>query len=68
MSTNVRQHKNARVQYVCNHGAMVATEDFDPDGKVYALTRATVGPGRPVVATVDVHANISDSMVGQTPM
>lgn len=49
--------------YVCNHGAMVATVDADPDGKVYALARAAVGPTRPVVATVDLHANISDSMV-----
>ncbi len=49
--------------YVCNHGAMVATADFDPDGKVYALARATLGPGRPVVATVDLHANLSESMV-----
>jgi microcystin degradation protein MlrC len=49
--------------YVCNHGAMVATVDPDPDGKVYALARTMVGPTRPVVATVDLHANISDSMV-----
>ena len=49
--------------YVSNHGAMVSTEDSDPDGALYALARETVGPDRPVVATVDLHANISPRMV-----
>ncbi|MEE9148525.1 MAG: M81 family metallopeptidase [Candidatus Tectomicrobia bacterium] len=49
--------------YVSNHGAMTATADTDPDGELYALARAAVGPDRPVVATVDLHANISDRMV-----
>ena len=48
--------------YVSNHGAMTATHDTDPDGELYALARDTVGPDRPVVATVDLHANISDRM------
>ena len=49
--------------YVCNHGAMTATHDPDPDGALYALARATVGPDKPVIATVDLHANISERMV-----
>ena len=49
--------------YVSNHGAMVSTADSDPDGALYALARAAVGAGRPVVATVDLHANISRRMV-----
>ena len=49
--------------YISNHGAMVSTTDSDPDGALYALARDTVGPGRPVVATVDLHANISERMV-----
>ena len=48
--------------YISNHGAMVATADSDPDGALYALARETVGPDRPVVATVDLHANISQRM------
>ncbi len=48
--------------YVSNHGAMIATEDTDPDGELYALARGAVGPDRPVVATVDLHANISERM------
>ena len=49
--------------YVCNHGAMTATADPDPDGAIYALARATVGPDKPVIATVDLHANISPRMM-----
>jgi microcystin degradation protein MlrC len=49
--------------YVSNHGAMVSTADSDPDGALYALAREAVGPDRPVVATVDLHANISQRMV-----
>ena len=48
--------------YVSNHGAMVSTTDSDPDGALYALAREAVGPDRPVVATVDLHANISQRM------
>jgi microcystin degradation protein MlrC len=49
--------------YISNHGAMVSTTDSDPDGALYALAREAVGPGKPVVATVDLHANISQRMV-----
>ena len=49
--------------YISNHGAMVSTADSDPDGALYALARAAVGAHRPVVATVDLHANISQRMV-----
>ena len=49
--------------YISDHGAMTATSDPDADGAMYALARHVVGPGRPVVATVDLHANISQRMV-----
>ncbi|HYC46503.1 MAG TPA: M81 family metallopeptidase [Burkholderiales bacterium] len=49
--------------YVSNHGAMVSTADSDPDGALYALAREFAGPELPVVATVDLHANISQRMV-----
>jgi microcystin degradation protein MlrC len=49
--------------YISNHGAMVSTTDSDPDGALYALARDAVGPDRPAVATVDLHANISERMV-----
>ncbi|MBM3536838.1 MAG: M81 family metallopeptidase [Alphaproteobacteria bacterium] len=49
--------------YIVNHGAMTSTEEHDPDGALYQMVREVVGPGVPVVATVDLHANISERMV-----
>jgi len=49
--------------YISNHGAMVSTAGPDPDGELYAMVRGVIGPGAPVVATVDLHANISERMV-----
>ncbi|MGH8707105.1 MAG: M81 family metallopeptidase [Burkholderiales bacterium] len=49
--------------YISNHGGMVSTDGPDPDGELYAMVRETVGPRVAVVATVDLHANISERMV-----
>lgn len=49
--------------YVCNHGAMVAEHDHDPDGLLMSRIRAVVGPDVPIVATLDLHANVSERMV-----
>ena len=45
------------------HGAMVTALDCDGDGYLLELVRRTVGQDVPVVATLDLHANISDRMV-----
>src|SRR5688572_4175821 len=49
--------------YISNHGGMISTGGPDPDGELYAAVRSAVGPTVPVVATVDLHANISERMV-----
>ena len=49
--------------YVANHGAMVATGSADPDGDMLSRLRAAVGPEAPIVATLDLHANVSEAMV-----
>ena len=49
--------------YVCSHGAGLTTEDDDPDGALLAMVREVVGPGVPVVATFDLHANVSERML-----
>jgi len=49
--------------YISNHGGMISTAGPDPDGELYAMVRGVVGPKVPVVATVDLHANISERMV-----
>ncbi|MFK7943779.1 MAG: M81 family metallopeptidase [Paracoccaceae bacterium] len=48
--------------YLCHHGAMVATHLDDPDGALAKQVRAAVGPGIPIVQTLDLHGNISDAM------
>ena len=52
--------------YVSNHGAMISTGSLDADGELYRMVRDVVGPRVPVVAAVDLHANISDEMVAST--
>src|SRR6201746_968647 len=49
--------------YICEHGAAITTVEDDPDGVVFTLVRSIVGPAVPIVATVDLHANVSDQMV-----
>ena len=49
--------------YVCEHGAAITTGNDDPDGLLFEAVRRLVGPDVPVVATLDLHANISERMV-----
>lgn len=45
------------------HGAMVTEVDDDGDGAILQAVREIVGPDVPIVATLDLHANISPRMV-----
>jgi len=45
------------------HGAMVTEVDDDGDAYVLQTVREIVGPDMPLVATLDLHANISPRMV-----
>jgi microcystin degradation protein MlrC len=49
--------------YLVLHGAGLTTGDHDPEGTLLALVRRIVGPTVPVVATFDLHANVSDADV-----
>jgi len=49
--------------YLCNHGAMITTEEPDGDGVFFAAVRAAVGAAVPLVGTLDPHGNVSDLMV-----
>lgn len=48
--------------YIANHGAMTATQDEDIEGTIAARIREAVGDV-PVVATLDLHGNISQRHV-----
>ncbi len=47
--------------YCVMHGAGLATGDDDPEGTIQAMIRRVVGPDVPVVASFDLHANVSDT-------
>jgi microcystin degradation protein MlrC len=50
--------------YVVSHGAAITTGSDDPDGDLLEMIREVVGPRVPVVATFDLHANVSRRMTG----
>jgi microcystin degradation protein MlrC len=54
--------------YIAEHGAASATVDPDPDGTLFEMVRETVGSGVPVIATLDLHANVSTRMVQATDL
>ncbi len=54
--------------FICNHGAMVAEHDHDPDGLLMARVRDVVGPDVLIVATLDLHGNVSQRMVDACDM
>jgi microcystin degradation protein MlrC len=54
--------------YIQAHGACRGTVDLDPEGTLFAVVRAIVGPKVPVVATLDLHANVSRKMVEETDL
>ncbi|MBC7735787.1 MAG: M81 family metallopeptidase, partial [Candidatus Saccharibacteria bacterium] len=63
IQTRLRAAGTLDAVYISNHGAMITTEDRDPDGTIFAAVREIVGPDVPVVATLDLHGNVSDRMV-----
>ena len=51
--------------FLALHGAATATEEPDPDGVLLAAVRKVVGADVPVIATLDLHANVSQRMVDE---
>ena len=49
--------------YLDLHGAMVAEHLDDGEGELLARVRARVGPGTPIVASLDLHANVTQRML-----
>ena len=45
------------------HGGAIGTGEDDPEGAILARLRAVVGPAVPILATLDLHANVSQRMV-----
>ncbi|MFO1322350.1 MAG: M81 family metallopeptidase [Burkholderiales bacterium] len=51
--------------YLDLHGAMVTEHFDDGEGELLGRVRAVVGPDVPVVASLDLHANVTAAMVRQ---
>ncbi|HSC07714.1 MAG TPA: M81 family metallopeptidase [Steroidobacteraceae bacterium] len=51
--------------YLDLHGAMVAEHFDDADGELLRRVRAAVGERMPILASLDLHANVSRTMVEQ---
>ena len=49
--------------YLDLHGAMVCRHDDDGEGRLLNLLRAIVGPRIPIVASLDLHANVTARML-----
>lgn len=49
--------------YLDLHGAMVAEHIDDGEGELLGALRAIVGPTVPIVATLDLHANVTERML-----
>src|SRR5262245_3234686 len=49
--------------YLDLHGAMVTEHQEDGEGELLQRLRKQVGPGLPVVVSLDLHANITERMV-----
>jgi microcystin degradation protein MlrC len=52
--------------YLDLHGAMVAEHIDDGEGELLARVRGVVGPNVPIVASLDLHANVTRAMVAQS--
>ncbi len=49
--------------YLDLHGAAVAEHADDSEGELLARLRALVGPALPIVASLDLHANVTERML-----
>ncbi len=54
--------------YLDSHGAMVCEHLEDGEGELLARVRALVGPDLPLVASLDLHANVTPQMVAEADL
>ncbi|WP_046867388.1 M81 family metallopeptidase [Microvirga massiliensis] len=54
--------------YLDLHGAMVTEHLHDGEGELLHRVRRAVGPGIPIVASLDLHANVTPRMVEEADM
>ena len=52
--------------YLDLHGAMVTEHSNDPEGELIGRLRKILGPEVPIVASLDLHANVTERMLGES--
>ncbi len=62
---DVHAHRNVDAIYLDLHGAAVSQGVDDCEGNLIARVRAVVGNDMPIIASLDLHANVSDRMLQQ---
>jgi microcystin degradation protein MlrC len=61
--SNLRDAGKVDGVYLDLHGAMVSEEHEDGEGEILRRVRELVGPRVPVVASLDLHANVTRAMI-----
>lgn len=61
----VRENRQIAGAYICLHGAMAGEKESDPEGRLMMEIREILGDV-PIVASLDLHAVISDRLVAAT--
>jgi microcystin degradation protein MlrC len=59
----LREIRDLDAVYLDLHGAMVVEDFEDGEGELLQRVRAIVGPEVPVIVSLDLHANVTESMV-----
>lgn len=59
----IREAGTIDAVYLCLHGAMVTESHEDGEGELLRRVRDLVGPSLPVVASLDLHGNITETMM-----
>lgn len=60
---DLRALRHVDAVYLDLHGAMVCEHTEDGEGELLRQVRAVVGPDIPVVASLDLHANVTPQMI-----
>lgn len=65
ITTGLRRAMPVDAVYIGNHGAALGVGEFDTEGVLFEAIRSIVGPGVPLIASYDLHCNISDRAIAQ---
>ena len=63
MSARLQSLMPVDALFLSLHGGAIGEMEADPEGALLEALRQIVGPGIPIVATLDLHANVSTKMV-----